>query len=610
MRLLRFLRVVATRHPTAHTALGPPDIFSFGEERPSSDALLLGGAAIAPEIRVASDDYPGVLRVANDLAADFGRVVGSNGTVVSIGGCSSSGGSSSTTRPVIILGTVGHSSLIDALAKAKKIDVSGVAGKWETFSYSSVSSPSDGVDAALVIAGSDLRGSVFGAYTVSEAIGVSPWYWWADAPPQKRTHVWAAAPAGGHVEGPPSVKFRGLFLNDEDPCLTGWGHANFKNSQYGSAFGSDFYKRMFELILRMRGNYLWPAMWSSMFYLDDAQNGPLASQYGVFMGTSHHEPMARADKEQNRFLKGSWDWKSNKAGVQAFMKEVAERSKDWLTMYTLGMRGSGDAASATLTSQSLEEVIHWQQATLQQALGKDLSKIPQQRVMYKEVPGYWQNGMNVSDDVTLLWSDDNRGNIRRIPIANETARRGGSGIYYHFDYVGDPRNYKWINTIQLQKTWDQMSLAYHRGIQNIWIANVGDLKGLELPAAHFMALAWDMNKFKEPTSTRAWLEDWSALQFGGEAAESAAAIMTTYGKLTARRKYEDLSMTPFAFSSTNYDEAELNLGEWTRLVDQAQAVYDKLPSGTQPAFFELVLHPVLAGKTVFVIYTKAAMACR
>jgi len=164
-----------------------------------------------------------------------------------------------------------------------------------------------------------------------------------------------------------------------------------------------------------------------MFYLDDSRSGPTASEWGVFMGTSHHEPMARADKEQSRFLQGRWDWGSNKAGVQTFMKEGAQRSKGWLTMYTLGMRGSGDAASPTLTSAALEDVIKWQQSTLAQALGKDLASIPQQWVMYKEVPGYWQNGMKVSDDITLLWSDDNRGNIRRIPIANETTRRGGSG---------------------------------------------------------------------------------------------------------------------------------------------------------------------------------------
>ncbi|OIW32683.1 hypothetical protein CONLIGDRAFT_699566 [Coniochaeta ligniaria NRRL 30616] len=574
-------------------------VFSFDD----GGGLKLAAPGVTPEIRVAPNDYPGVIRVANDLAADFGRVLGTNATVLSTDWNTTA--SKKSSNPVIIVGTIGKSTLIDGLVSNKRLDVSSITGKWEAFITQVVSAPWEGQDAIFVIAGSDMRGSVFGAYDVSEQIGVSPWLYWLDTPPKKCRYVWAQSTP--YVEGPPSVKFRGIFLNDEDPALTGWGHANFKNSQYGSAFGSDFYKRIFELVLRMKGNYLWPAMWSSMFYLDDAQNGPLASDWGIFMGTSHHEPMARADKEQGRFLKGSWDWKSNKAGCQAFMKDGVVRAKNWATMYTLGMRGSGDAASATLTSQALEEVIHWQQATLKDVLGKDLSDIPQQWVMYKEVPGYWANGMNVSDDVTLLWSDDNRGNIRRIPLGTETDRRGGSGMYYHFDYVGDPRNYKWINTIQLQKTWEQMSLAYDRGVQNIWIANVGDLKALELPTAHFMAMARDMSKFGDPSSTSTWLKSWSAQQFGDDVADDAASIMTTYGKLTARRKYEDLSMTPFAFNTVNYDEAELNFAEWTALADRAQAAYDKLSTTIQPTFFQAVLHPVIAGKNVFEIYTKAAL---
>jgi len=230
--------------------------------------------------------------------------------------------------------------------------------------------------------------------------------------------------------------------------------------------------------------------------------------------------------------------------------------------------------------------------------------------------------------VTLLWSDDNRGNIRRIPVGTESSRRGGAGMYYHFDYVGSPRNYKWINTIQLQKTWEQMTLAYDSGVHNIWIANVGDLKGLvsllrlsaqlppltvlvqELPTAHFMAMAWNRASFTGGASTRAWLKSWSARQFGESAAEAAASIMTAYGKLTARMKYEDLSKTPFAFSTLNYDEAELNFNEWTDLLTKAQATYDGLAAELRDAFFEIVLHPVMAGRGVYEIYTKTALGSK
>ncbi|KAM7221749.1 hypothetical protein V8F06_002957 [Rhypophila decipiens] len=580
-----------------------PSPFTFAAE---STGYQLARPNVVPEIRVSPNDLPGVIRVAKDLAADFGKVLGVNATVVTADWKATS--QQGISKPVIIIGTVGQSSLIDNLATSAKLNTAIIANKWETYSHQVLSSPWAGQEAVFVIAGSDLRGTVFGAYQVSEQIGVSPWHYWADVPPISRKYIWANS--GVYTEGPPSVKYRGIFLNDEAPALTGWGKANFKQSQYGSAFVSEFYKRIFDLVLRLKGNYVWPAMWSSMFYLDDAKNGPMATEYGIFMGTSHHEPMARADKEQGRFLKGSWDWKSNKGGVQSFMEEGVTRSKDWSTMYTLGMRGSGDAALATLSASSLEEIIKWQQSVLTKVTGKPLSQIPQVWVMYKEVPGYWQKGMSVSDDVTLLWSDDNRGNIRRIPIGNENKRSGGSGMYYHFDYVGDPRNYKWINTIQLQKTWEQMTLAYDRGIDKVWIVNVGDLKALELPIAHFMALAWDRANFDEPDSTTEWLKEWSGRQFGEDVAEATADLMTTYGKLVSRHKYEDLSRTPFAFHASNYDEAERNFQEWTDLVASAQAIHDKLPAATQTSFFEVVLHPITAGHAVFEIYTKTALGSR
>ncbi len=353
-----------------------PSVFSFSA---AGTGLQLGGPAFAPEIRVSPNDLPGVKRVANDLAADFGRVLGVNGTVVVADWSATVSASSS--KPIILLGTVGQSSLLDNLAASKKLDTAALANKWETFSYQVVSKPWDGRDAILVIAGSDMRGAVFGAYDVAEEIGVSPWHYWADVPPTKRQYIWASDLV--HTEGPPSVKFRGIFLNDEAPGLTGWGGKKFTKSQYGSPFVTDFYKNIFDLVLRLKGNYVWPAMWSSMFYLDDAKNGPTANEYGIFMGTSHHEPMARADKEQGRFLSGSWDWGSNKANVKTFMEAGVTRAKNWTTIYTLGMRGSGDAASPTLTSSALQDVIQWQQSTLTRVIGKPLSDIPQAWVMYK-----------------------------------------------------------------------------------------------------------------------------------------------------------------------------------------------------------------------------------
>lgn len=380
--MARLLRVVTVTLTVLFASSGvaykeKPSIFTFTSE---NGGYQLGGPNLAPEIRVSPNDEANLRRAANDLATDFGKVLGVNGSVVTADWATTVA-QKSATRPIIILGTVGKSSLIDGLISAKKLDVSALAGKWETYTYQVVQTPWEGRDAVFVIAGSDSRGAVFGLYDVSERIGVSPWHFWADVAPTKRQYIWASTAV--HQEGPPSVKFRGIFLNDEAPALTGWGGANFKRSQYNSPFVSDFYRLIFDLVVRLKGNYVWPAMWSSMFYLDDPKNGPLANEYGVFMGTSHHEPMARADKEQGRFLKGSWDWRSNKGGVQAFMEEGPKRAKNWSTIFTLGMRGSGDAASATLSASALEEIIAWQQSVLTREIGKPLSEIPQVWVMYK-----------------------------------------------------------------------------------------------------------------------------------------------------------------------------------------------------------------------------------
>ncbi|KAH8667818.1 hypothetical protein BGZ61DRAFT_364987 [Ilyonectria robusta] len=557
----------------------------------------------APDIWVDSDDFKGIQKAASDLAIDFGRVVGVNGTVRLLGK------SDSRSKPVslIIAGAVGHSTLIDGLVSDGKLDVSEIEGKWEAYTSAFVKNPLDGVSWALVVAGSDVRGTIFGLYDISEKIGVSPWYWWADVPPKKKTDIWVQETR--KVQGSPSVKYRGFFINDEAPALTSWAEPRFRRTANGRPFTGEFYKLIFELCLRLRANYIWPAMWGSMFYVDDKENGPNANDYGVFIGTSHHEPMARAETEQQQQLEGSWDWIGNKKNITEFFRGGAERAKDWDTIFTMGMRGAGDVESPTLTSDSLEEILKVQQSILKDVLDvKDLGQVPQTWVLYKEVGRYYQAGMEVPDTVTLLWTDDNAGNLLRTPFANETDREAGAGVYYHFDYVGAPRSYKWINTIQLVKTWEQMHLAYEKGAREIWIANVGDLKPLEIPMTHFLDMAYDMSKHTTPDSTTEWIKRWAIREFGKPSiADTIARILNTYGKLIVRRKYELLSREPFAYSVSNYDEAERVIKEWSDLVDLTQSVYDALPQDTQIPFFEMVLHPVLAGKTVVELYIKAAL---
>ncbi|PSN62326.1 hypothetical protein BS50DRAFT_650881 [Corynespora cassiicola Philippines] len=564
---------------------------------PGQSNFKLADKSLAPNIYVSSNDIVGVARAAQDLAWDFGRVLGVNGSLTI---SNSSSPSNTSDAPMIIAGTIGNSRLIDDLVSNGKLDVTEVEGRWEMYTSQVIQDPVVGIPWALVIAGSDRRGTIYGFYDISEKMGVSPWYWWADVPVKTKEAVYVSP--SGKVQKSPSVKYRGFFINDESPALSTWVQNNF-----GGTFNSDFYRLVFELCLRLKGNYIWPAMWGKMFYVDDEKNGQLAHDFGIVMGTSHHEPMARSEKEQNTYLEGDWDWGANQENIETFFTEGIERAKDWETYWTMGMRGSGDAASPTLTAPALEEIIQAQQSLLTNTLNdSSYLDIPQTWVLYKEVSEYYASGMEVPDSITLLWTDDNSGNLIRVPIANETDRAAGAGVYYHFDYVGGPRSYKWINTIQLVKTWEQMHLAYERNARQIWLVNVGDIKPLEIPLTHFMDMAYDMDQYKTPDATAAWIRRWATREFNERIADRTVDILSRYGTLIARRKYELLSELPFAFSTINYGEAEQNLAWWQDLLNLAQSTYDSLDQATRTSFFQLVLHPVLAGKTVVDLYTKTA----
>ncbi|KAK5130552.1 hypothetical protein LTR08_001932 [Meristemomyces frigidus] len=600
-------------------ALGQKSTVNF-----NGTGTLLASSGVPVQIMVEQDDWPAVLRVCDDLAMDFGRVTGTNGSVTLIsngtapslnssvifnatGKTSYRMSSSSYGKGgVIIAGTVGNSSIIDRLVREGKIDVSAIEGTWEAYTSLMVANPMKGVGQAMIIAGSDRRGTVYGLYSVSEQIGVSPWYYWADSPPQKHDSIHAANVTT--VQGSPSVKYRGFFINDEAPALTGYVDAKFPPSQYGPGFNADLYKTIFELLLRLRANYLWPAQWNSMFNVDDARSQPLADEYGIVMGTSHTEPMDRATKEWNVFGEGPWQWNINNESIYPFFVEGAERAKPYETLLTMGMRGSGDTALGSgIETDLLENVVAAQTEILASIWGnasvQNPDVVPQLWCLYKEVQGYYQAGMTVPEYITLLWTDDNFGNIRRLPLANETDRSGGAGVYYHFDYVGDPRDYKWINTVQLQKTWEQMHLAYERDAKRIWIVNVGDLKPLEQPISHFMDLAYDISIW-DHDSVPTWLEMWAAREFGSAVAAQTAAVMGNYSIAAGRRKYE--LVDPTTYSLVDYNEADRVLGQWEAMQAAAQSIMDSLPAATQPAFFEMVYHPVTAGYVYYDIMISVA----
>ncbi|PCD23983.1 hypothetical protein AU210_015497 [Fusarium oxysporum f. sp. radicis-cucumerinum] len=612
----------------AVAGLGQQSIVAFNK---SDDAFqLVGGDTGSGQIRVSKDEYWGVIRAAGDLAVDFGRVTGTNFTLSN--GKKKSSPAKYKFKPVdvknnthyrtldeqhfsgpnysepnagntkIIVGTIGHSELIDKLIKDGSLDVSKIKGKWESFVSQLVKDPIKGTDQALVIAGSDPRGTIYGIYDISEQIGVSPWYWWADVPIRKRDEIFVLAKP--KVQKSPSVKYRGIFLNDEQPGLSSWVGSRWDPTWNNKApYNHEFYALVSELLLRLRANYLWPTVWGSMVYIDDPLNQPLLDAYEIVLGGSHTEPMMRAQNEFRTFYEGEWQYKTNNETIDEYFRYGVSRAKPYArnSLWTMAMRGTGDTAiegdlGIDGIVEMLETLVDNQREILKEGLKvKNLTDVPSLWCLYKEVQSYQERGLVVPEDITLLWADDNWGNIRRLPLANETDRSGGAGVYYHFDYVGDPRNYKWINTIQLEKTTEQMTLAYHRNARRIWIVNVGDLKPKEIPISHFMDLAYDTEKWEKEGTTK-WVEAWVEREFGSEHVKAITDIMTRYGMYAARRKFELLE--PQVYSVINYHEAEAILEQWATLKEDTQAVYDKLDSEYQPAFFEMLLHPVLGGEIV------------
>ncbi len=565
-------------------ALGDPQYISFTPQK-GALALVHNGAAIPLLLDV--DDHRGVLRAARDLQSDLERVTGARPDLLTSEGAAA--------ETAVIVGTLGHSAVIGDLVRQGKLGVQEIQGRWESFVMEVVDAPLPGVDRALVIAGSDKRGTIYGIYDLSEHIGVSPWYWWADVPIVRRDALFVQP--GRRVQGEPVVRYRGIFLNDEAPALSEWAKEQF------GGFNHEFYAHVFELILRLRGNYLWPAMWGNAFIDDDPQNAPLADEYGIVMGTSHHEPLTRAHDEWRRYGEGPWDYSKNGPALREFWRTGVERVEDYEKIISIGMRGDGDEAMSEETNVALlEQIVADQREILSDVMDRKPSEVPQLWALYKEVQGYYERGMRVPDDVTLLWCDDNWGNIRRLPTAAERDRPGGAGVYYHFDYVGGPRNYKWLNTVPITKVQEQMNLAWRYGANRIWIVNVGDLKPMEFPIEFFLRMAWDPAHWPYERLDE-FSRAWAAREFGERYAAEIAALINGYTRLNGRRKPEML--VPDTYSLVNYREADRVLDEWRDLVLRAEQLDAQLPDAYRDAFFQLVLYPVKASAVVQELYVAA-----
>ncbi|OKS85873.1 glycosyl hydrolase 115 family protein [Mucilaginibacter polytrichastri] len=547
-------------------------------------SFRIAAAGKAAPIYVDPDDWKGVLRAADDLSDDVRKVTGTSSPVFK---------DKNFAGEAILVGTIGKSHIIDRLIAEKKIDISAIKDKWESYLIQTV-------DGQLVIAGSDKRGTIFGIYDVSEKIGVSPWYWWADAPVKKSTALYVKA--GRYVQSSPKVKYRGIFINDESPSMSGWARAKF------GGINSKMYVHMFELLLRLKANFLWPAMWGNAFNEDDPMSPVLADEYGIVMGTSHHEPMMRSQKEYtNRKNEiGPWDYTTNAENLKKFWYNGLERNKNFDNLITVGMRGDGDVAMGKgddeANIKTLRKVIADQQDIIQKVYGKKTEKIPQAWAIFTEVQRYYDAGLTVPDDVTLLFCDNNWGYIRRTGPDKEKKRKGGLGLYYHIDMNGGPWNDRWINSTTIPKLHEQLNLAYQTGINTEWIINVGDLKPKELPIDFIMHYAWNPDAIPAD-KTWDYTVNWAGKIFGKEHAKEIADIISKYTKYNLWRKPE--VQDPQIFSFVNYNEADREFKLWNDLAAKAEALEKKIPADAKDAYYELVLYPAKASAGVAQIYLDA-----
>ena len=578
-----FACVAAQAKPVDTKYLSNVPQYVLHESAPGAFRLAAGGTAAS--ILVSGEDWQGVVRAASDLGQDIGRVTGTAAQVVK---------ADTPRQGSIIVGTIGKSPLIDGLVKAGKLDVDGVRGQWESFVIETV-------DGSLVVAGSDKRGTIYGIYDISEKIGVSPWYWWADVVPRKSASLYVKN--GRYVQPSPKVKYRGIFINDEWPSFGGWATAKF------GGLNAKMYAHMFELLLRLKANYLWPAMWDTAFNEDDPKNPELADMYGIVMGTSHHEPMMRAHKEytRRRGEVGEWNYATNKARLDSFFTAGLRRNKAYDNIITIGMRGDGDVAMSDGGDQEnmrvLADVVKGQREIIRNVYGCDPSEVPQLWAIFTEVQRYYDKGFTVPDDVLLLFCDNNWGYLRRTGSKKELNRKGGMGLYYHIDMNGGPWNDRWVTTTTAPKLREQLHLAYRTGIDDLWIINVGDLKPKEMPIDFIMRYAWNPDLIKTGCE-QAYLTEWAAQCFGDDLSADVADIVARYTKYNLWRKAE--VQVPGIFSIANHREADRVDSLWLSLEEKAEAVRRQVPGESLDAYYQLVYYPAVASSGVARMYNAVA----
>ncbi|ELP65025.1 glycosyl hydrolase 115 family protein [Streptomyces turgidiscabies] len=561
----------------------------------ASPEFPLVRAGSATDIFVDAADDPAVIRAAGDLQADVERVSGTRPRLIH----SLPVLPGKATR-LVLVGTIGASPVIDGLIAQGRLKVARVKGSWEASVTQVVDRPLPGVDRALVIAGSDRRGTIYGIYDTSERIGVSPWYWWADVPVEHRAEV--TVPHGPFTRHEPSVRFRGIFINDEQN-LTTWSH---RTQEPDKNIGPETYKHVFELLLRLKANYLWPAMHPySDFFNKHRENPELAEHYGIVVGSSHPEALLRNGVHEwdpwaaeHLNADGSlpvYDYTVNPAVISDYWRARARQNAAYESSWTLGMRGLHDSALETKNATTIPEkvvvmndIIADQRRILTEEVGQAAE--PQIFIPYKEVLDLYNAGVQVPDDVTLIWPDDNHGNMRQLPNDAERRRAGGNGIYYHLSYWGRPKSYLWLDTTQLAKVWQELRRVYEHGADRMWIFNVGDVKSIETGLSFAMDVAWDVDRWGAD-DVEDFLVEWAGRQFGRRHGREIAAIRTEYYRLAAELRPEFIAAGLISVIHHG-DEAGRRMAAYEQLLEQARTLGAKLPETYRDAYFELVEYPV------------------
>jgi hypothetical protein len=550
---------------------------------PSNDAdCLTVNAQNANTIFVDTNDAPVVQLAANLFADDVQRVTGSRPRVTS----------SSTAAHVIIAGSLGHSDPVDQLAKEGKLkDLDKIRGKWDATLMQMVQQPFPGVESALVIVGSNRRGAAYGLMQLSEKIGVSPWYWWADVPVPHRDTVTLKV-STPQVDAP-GVKYRGIFINDEDWGLNPWASKTF-DPEFKN-IGPKTYEKVFELLLRLRLNYIWPAMHAcSAEFGSASENVALADKFGIVAGSSHCEPMLCNNVHWKETVQGKWNYSLNRDTIHSYWEENAKARGAEEAVWTLGIRGIHDKAMETppteLTDRInlVDQVIKDQRALLDQYVTKQWGPVAQCFVPYKEVLPIYDAGLKVPEDVTLVWVDDNFGYIRRLSAPAERQRSGGAGVYWHISYYGNPHSYTWIDTTAPALMWEELHKAWENDTRNLWVINVGDIKPGEIGIDYFSRLAWNPDGF-DLGAQRQFLHGFAARNFGDRSAQAMSDLLMDFYRLGTIHKPE-LMNRAWALSLPPERAAQLE-ADFGKLLRREKSVAAAIPKSERDAYTELIGFP-------------------